>query len=168
MPIRGGGGSAVVTVHDPARYALTVFRERLARAGITIDGATRVEETDELEPTRVVPQDEGRVALVTHFSPPLGEVVKVVNKRSQNFYAEQLLKTLGAETRGRGTAGGGIAAIDEFLRREVGSRNARSTGGRSGPPINSAPERDREAPHLPARHPHRANFNRGRRRCDGG
>ena len=41
-----------------------------------------------------------------------------MNKRSDNFMAEQVLKTLGAETGGRpGTWGKGIEAVSSFLDR---------------------------------------------------
>ena len=111
---RRGGASLVIAVDDPARFALTVFRERLEDAGIELDGEVRL--ADEEDAAGVA----GRTPLVSHFSPPLAELVKVVNKRSQNLHAEQLLRALGAETRGRGSAGAGIAAIDDFLRGDVG------------------------------------------------
>jgi len=53
-------------------------------------------------------------------SESLGEIVRRLNKTSNNFVAEQLLKTLGAETRGvPGSWAGGIDAAEEFLA-EVG------------------------------------------------
>jgi D-alanyl-D-alanine carboxypeptidase/D-alanyl-D-alanine-endopeptidase (penicillin-binding protein 4) len=53
-------------------------------------------------------------------SESLGEVVRRLNKTSNNFVAEQLLKTLGAEVRGLpGSWSGGIDAVEEFLA-EVG------------------------------------------------
>jgi len=58
--------------------------------------------------------------LAMHLSPPLSEALKVINKRSQNLHAEQLLRTLGAETRGIGSAQAGIETVDEFLRTRVG------------------------------------------------
>lgn len=115
VPARGNGASAIVTVHEPARFALAVFRDRLARWGVSVDGRTRL-----AEPAVDLAGKAEWMPLATHVSPPLRETVRVVNKRSQNLYAEQLLKTLGAEVKGDGTASGGIAAIDDFLRREVG------------------------------------------------
>ena len=126
VPVRSRGVSVPVTVHDPARFALTVFRERLLRAGIVVEGGLRLLEAEEGAPasgdgsSREGRADEERIPLAVHLSPPLREAVKVVNKRSQNFYAEQLLKTIGAEVRGSGSARNGIAAVDEFLQREVG------------------------------------------------
>jgi D-alanyl-D-alanine carboxypeptidase/D-alanyl-D-alanine-endopeptidase (penicillin-binding protein 4) len=44
----------------------------------------------------------------------------VINKRSQNFYAESLLKALGAERCGAGTWEGGLEAVAQFLEGDVG------------------------------------------------
>jgi D-alanyl-D-alanine carboxypeptidase/D-alanyl-D-alanine-endopeptidase (penicillin-binding protein 4) len=110
---RRGGAALVIAVDDPALYALTVLRERLEHAGIELDGDVRP--ADEEDAVGVA----GRTPVASHFSPPLSELLGVVNKRSQNLHAEQLLRALGAETRGRGSAGAGIAAIDDFLRGEV-------------------------------------------------
>jgi D-alanyl-D-alanine carboxypeptidase/D-alanyl-D-alanine-endopeptidase (penicillin-binding protein 4) len=115
VALRGRGASVVVTVDDPARFALTVFRERLQRAGIQVDGETRVAAAGYDAASKA-----DWTTLAVHISPPLGEILKVVNKRSQNFYAEQLLKTIGAEVGGEGSAAAGIAAVDDFLRREAG------------------------------------------------
>jgi D-alanyl-D-alanine carboxypeptidase/D-alanyl-D-alanine-endopeptidase (penicillin-binding protein 4) len=53
-------------------------------------------------------------------SETLAEVVRTLNKSSNNFVAEQILKSLGAETRGApGSFGKGIEAVEEFLA-EVG------------------------------------------------
>ena len=40
----------------------------------------------------------------------------VCNKRSQSFFAEQILKTLGAERRGSGSWKNGLAEVTEFIR----------------------------------------------------
>jgi D-alanyl-D-alanine carboxypeptidase/D-alanyl-D-alanine-endopeptidase (penicillin-binding protein 4) len=53
--------------------------------------------------------------LVVHTSPPLKDIIRVVNKRSQNYYAEQLLKTLGATFLGRGSFSGGVQVVKETL-----------------------------------------------------
>jgi D-alanyl-D-alanine carboxypeptidase/D-alanyl-D-alanine-endopeptidase (penicillin-binding protein 4) len=54
--------------------------------------------------------------LVSHFSDPLSVLIRDVNKRSNNFMAEQILKTLGAETFGRpGTWKKGSDALARFL-----------------------------------------------------
>ncbi|MDP2957097.1 MAG: D-alanyl-D-alanine carboxypeptidase/D-alanyl-D-alanine-endopeptidase, partial [Longimicrobiales bacterium] len=53
-------------------------------------------------------------------SPPLSLIVKNILQPSQNWIAEQLLRTLGAEKRGRGSWRDGIAVEMEFLVGTVG------------------------------------------------
>ncbi|HXA01331.1 MAG TPA: D-alanyl-D-alanine carboxypeptidase/D-alanyl-D-alanine-endopeptidase [Cytophagaceae bacterium] len=50
------------------------------------------------------------------LSPPLTKLVNLTNKTSQNFYAETLLKTLGAQEKGFGTIAGGIKEVISYLK----------------------------------------------------
>ena len=50
------------------------------------------------------PLPAGRRVLAAHDSAPLAEILKVVNKASQNLHAEMLLRLLGARREGRGHA----------------------------------------------------------------
>lgn len=61
-----------------------------------------------------VPSDANRVA--THLSPPLADIIKLMNKPSDNWIAEMLFKTIGAEVKGvPGTWKKGREAVPEFL-----------------------------------------------------
>jgi D-alanyl-D-alanine carboxypeptidase/D-alanyl-D-alanine-endopeptidase (penicillin-binding protein 4) len=92
-------------VAHPDLYTAHAFRELCTRRGIKISGAL----TRGAAPA-------GIRALAAHYSQPLGVAVRDVNKRSNNFMAEQILKTLGAETGGRpGTWQKGIEAVASFL-----------------------------------------------------
>jgi D-alanyl-D-alanine carboxypeptidase/D-alanyl-D-alanine-endopeptidase (penicillin-binding protein 4) len=92
-------------VTHPDLYAANAFRELCAKRGIKIAGAI----------VRA-PVPAGARALTAHYSQPLGVAVRDVNKRSNNFMAEQILKTLGAETGGKpGTWQKGLDAIAAFL-----------------------------------------------------
>jgi serine-type D-Ala-D-Ala carboxypeptidase/endopeptidase (penicillin-binding protein 4) len=92
-------------VSDPDLYAAYAFRELCTRRGIKISGQI----------TRAAAPQSAR-ALAVHYSQPLGVAVRDVNKHSNNFMAEQILKTLGAETGGRpGTWAKGIDAVASFL-----------------------------------------------------
>jgi D-alanyl-D-alanine carboxypeptidase/D-alanyl-D-alanine-endopeptidase (penicillin-binding protein 4) len=54
--------------------------------------------------------------LAAHDSAPLAVAVQELNKRSNNFAAEQLLRTLGAEIGGRpGSWDKGLKAVDRYL-----------------------------------------------------
>ena len=47
----------------------------------------------------------------------MSEILKVVNKRSQNLHTEMLLRLLGARVKGEGTVEAGHEAAADFLRR---------------------------------------------------
>jgi D-alanyl-D-alanine carboxypeptidase/D-alanyl-D-alanine-endopeptidase (penicillin-binding protein 4) len=93
------------TVNNPTRFAMVVLRNALEKKGITVTGSTMTE--DDL----TLPIDYKHADfLFTNLSPPLREIIKVVNKNSQNFYAEQILKTIGLEAAHYGTRENGIQA----------------------------------------------------------
>ena len=78
-------------VVHPDLYLGQTFREVLRRRGIIVDKPVR---------TGALPGDCFRM-LASHDSPPLAVVVHELNKRSSNFAAEQVLRTLGGEVVGR-------------------------------------------------------------------
>lgn len=128
--------SGDVTVPDPPLYLAAAFSQVLRDAGVAVDGETRLR-------TEPVPAGApGKVLLHTHET-PIVPVLSVCNKRSQSFFAEQVLKTLGAERRGRGTWQNGLAEVADFLR-SLGLDPARyelaDGSGRSR--NNRAPARD--------------------------
>ena len=107
---RAGDGSydTSVTVHNPAAYFATVLGEALTAAGIRIAGRARVAE----EPT--TPFARGCRILAATDSTML-QSVQVANKRSQNLYAELILRTLGRELEGEGSFEAGGRAVRQFL-----------------------------------------------------
>jgi serine-type D-Ala-D-Ala carboxypeptidase/endopeptidase (penicillin-binding protein 4) len=96
-------------IDDPPRYFGYTLRTLLAMHGVKVTGKVRL---------GAVPADARLVHVAQ--SEPLSEVVRRLNKSSNNFMAEQILKTLGAEAKGApGTWAKGIAATEELLA-EVG------------------------------------------------
>jgi D-alanyl-D-alanine carboxypeptidase/D-alanyl-D-alanine-endopeptidase (penicillin-binding protein 4) len=69
----------------------------------------------------ITPRDpRGDWRAVSQHTTPLNVIVYVVNKKSQNHYAEQLVKIIGAETRKNGSWDTGTTAISEWLTRKLG------------------------------------------------
>lgn len=104
--IRAGEGSWDLRrrVDDPARYAAEVFRKALAEQGVKIRQRTIA--------YGPVPPTAKLVA--AHDSPTLADVLRSMNKHSDNYVAEVMLKTLGAETKGTpgpATWADGLAAL---------------------------------------------------------
>ncbi|MFN3532532.1 MAG: D-alanyl-D-alanine carboxypeptidase/D-alanyl-D-alanine-endopeptidase, partial [Candidatus Brocadia sp.] len=95
-----------VTVHNPALYLATVFKEVLEKNGIAVYGSARlIDESDSVSDVEVIAQTTSTME----------QTVLVTNKQSQNFYAEQIIKTLGVQIKGRGTLEAGIEVIQEFM-----------------------------------------------------
>jgi D-alanyl-D-alanine carboxypeptidase/D-alanyl-D-alanine-endopeptidase (penicillin-binding protein 4) len=95
-----------VTVPDPPLYFASALAQVLRENGVTISAPPTVR-------TEAGPAAP-RVLLHTHETPIL-PVLAVCNKRSQSFFAEQILKTLGAEARGKGTWQNGESEVRAFL-----------------------------------------------------
>jgi D-alanyl-D-alanine carboxypeptidase/D-alanyl-D-alanine-endopeptidase (penicillin-binding protein 4) len=108
VPLGGDPEELGVALEDPARYAATVFTEVLESKGIRVLGGVATS-SDPLPP--------GVRVLAGHDSPPLSEILKGINKPSQNLHTEMLLRLLGARVKGAGTVEAGHAAVMEFLRR---------------------------------------------------
>jgi D-alanyl-D-alanine carboxypeptidase/D-alanyl-D-alanine-endopeptidase (penicillin-binding protein 4) len=93
-------------VVHPELFLGQTFRQILQKRGVAFDKPLRVEP---------LPADGWR-ALAAHDSPPLAVVIQDVNKRSSNFAAEQLVRTLGADVVGRpGTWDKGLEAVGRYL-----------------------------------------------------
>lgn len=103
-----------VTVNNPTQYSMVVLHKVLTQKGITVNGyPIDIDEyTDDLQYERLK-------FLFNHYSPDLREIVKVVNKGSHNFYAEQLLKTIGLEIEGFGSVENGVESSKEIFK-EIG------------------------------------------------
>jgi D-alanyl-D-alanine carboxypeptidase/D-alanyl-D-alanine-endopeptidase (penicillin-binding protein 4) len=97
-----------VALEDPARYAVTVFREVLEGRGIRLEGELA---------TASEPLPEGLRVLAAFDGPPLAELVKGVNKPSQNLHTEMLLRLLASRVKGEGSIEAGHAVLGEFLER---------------------------------------------------
>ncbi|NJD18146.1 MAG: D-alanyl-D-alanine carboxypeptidase/D-alanyl-D-alanine-endopeptidase, partial [Gemmatimonadetes bacterium] len=120
---RGGRGAwREITVSEPAAFALSVFRAVLESRGVQVAGGTRVVDAPResalgrlriAAPSRA-PQGRVRV-LATHVSPTLREYLAVVNKKSNNLYAELLFRTLARVTLGVGSPEAGTAAVAASL-----------------------------------------------------
>ncbi|OGI51885.1 MAG: D-alanyl-D-alanine carboxypeptidase/D-alanyl-D-alanine-endopeptidase [Candidatus Muproteobacteria bacterium RIFCSPHIGHO2_12_FULL_60_33] len=94
-------------VSEPAPYTLGLFRSLWAELGGRFEGGVR---------EGAVPADA--TLLHTAWSPPLADIIRSVNKYSNNVMARQLLLTLGAEQAGApGTTDKGIQAVREWLKR---------------------------------------------------
>jgi D-alanyl-D-alanine carboxypeptidase/D-alanyl-D-alanine-endopeptidase (penicillin-binding protein 4) len=102
-------------VDDPALAAARAFREALEQAGVEVARGARV-----------APASPDAVPLAGVLSQRLALVVREMNRESDNFAAEALLKALGAHELGRGTSAAGARVV----RRELQERGVPLAGVR--------------------------------------
>jgi len=96
-----------ITVEQPALYLGSALRRALADEAAVVRGETRlVRDGEKARP-------EAREVFA--WRSRLTNAVAVANRRSQNFYAEQIFKTLGASKYGVGTFRTGAQAIEDHL-----------------------------------------------------
>ena len=108
IPVSDTGESDYVSVHEPPMYLVHTTKEIWKQKGIlTAAPAVYWEQTGLSE--------DSLKKLFVWRSDSLSNIIKVVNKNSQNFYAEQLLRTLGKEIEGKGSFEGGLEAVNHFL-----------------------------------------------------
>ncbi|MGZ8693561.1 MAG: D-alanyl-D-alanine carboxypeptidase/D-alanyl-D-alanine endopeptidase [Gaiellaceae bacterium] len=93
-----------VVTRTPALAAATAFRDALRKAGIAVDG-----------PVRTGPADEWSELLASVSSPTLAVMVRFMDRESDNFTAEMLLKQLGLAELDRGTSAAGATVVMQTL-----------------------------------------------------
>ena len=89
---------------SPALAATTAFRDALRAAGVLVDG-----------PVRLGRADEYSVLIDEVLSAPLASIVRFMDRESDNFTAELLLKQLGAVELDHGTSPAGAAVVMQTL-----------------------------------------------------
>jgi D-alanyl-D-alanine carboxypeptidase/D-alanyl-D-alanine-endopeptidase (penicillin-binding protein 4) len=104
----GGSWTGELSVSNPARCAAGVFAGVLEAKGVRVMGG--VATSSEALPA-------GTRVLAAHDSPPISDIVRVVNKESQNLHAEMLLRLVGLKAKGEGSTEKGRDAVAEFVER---------------------------------------------------
>ncbi|GAX62738.1 D-alanine carboxypeptidase penicillin-binding protein 4 [Candidatus Scalindua japonica] len=97
-----------MAIYNPPLYLTTVFKEMLENKDIRILGEARViNESDK--------NTGNRLHKLFTTTSSLRQSITVANKRSQGFYAEQILKALGAIMNNDGSFSGGLEVIIDFI-----------------------------------------------------
>lgn len=98
------------TVNNPTQFTVVVLKNVLEEKGIKVSGYPM-----DIDDMSAGVDYNSTKLLFTYTSPELKELVRVVNKNSNNFYAEQLLKTIGLESEKYGSIEtGSEAAMSAF------------------------------------------------------
>ena len=111
----------------PADYTAHVLKQMLLARGIRVTGEARAQhapppaEGMAFDPPAIMPQTpspataSNTLVLAEHQSPPLIEIVRVLNKVSQNLHAEILLRTVAKVKSGDGSLAAGLKIERQFL-----------------------------------------------------
>lgn len=102
--------SESVSIESPSKFFIQVLSEVLKRRGIRVQGGWRVGSVDESEANL-----KGSTLLFKHYSKQLSEIIRLCNKNSFNFYAEQILKTMGLVEEGFGSSANGLMVVYRYL-----------------------------------------------------
>jgi serine-type D-Ala-D-Ala carboxypeptidase/endopeptidase (penicillin-binding protein 4) len=97
------------SIADPPLLIATLLNGKLEAADIKTGGEPS---TMRLEAQN---RSEEVVSITETISPPLTEIIKVLNHESVNLYAETLLKELGKRFRNEGSAVAGLKVVKDFL-----------------------------------------------------
>jgi len=96
---------------NPALFATGAFRAALQKAGVTIDGQTRLAATP-----------PSAVEVATISSPPLSEIIGEMDRESINLYAELLFRAAAhAALNQPGSAETGLTNLRNFMSKKVGT-----------------------------------------------
>jgi len=101
-----------VSIHDPTLYFLHALKWELVLQGIDVYG--QVKDADFLPDSAKLFQGK---FLFTHTSPPFHEVLTVLMKKSQNLYAESMVKLLGFHFGNEGSFQEGKQVVKQTLER---------------------------------------------------
>lgn len=108
------GYSHRVTVPNPTRYFGAAFAQALREEGVDLEGRPRAAQSGEAI-------DYEHAERLLSRRTPLVPVLRTMLRRSHNHYAEQVMKTIGAESSGRGTWPAGAERAGRMLS-EMGFR----------------------------------------------
>lgn len=101
-----------LSITNPTLYFAHVMRETFISEGIVVDGNL----FDRSGLNLVVDYKNSAQVVASYTSPSLGEIVYILNKRSQNMFAENLLKTIGAHHKMKVTGTDQTAGIEASAR----------------------------------------------------
>ncbi len=115
----GKADSSWIAIPDQSSFAAQALRSALQQRGIMTTGAIRVARDSAAARTLRAPFDTNK-ATVAWTSAPMSEIIAAILKPSQNWIAEQVLRSLGARFRGEGSWSAGLNVERRYLIDVVG------------------------------------------------
>ncbi len=117
IPAEGSGETRIpLAIDDPALYTAGAMYEALLRRGVAVAGRPRAVHRFANEALQPAPgAAPGAFELARRVSPPLVELVRVIDKVSQNLHAELVLREVARAKRGVGSREAGLEELRQFL-----------------------------------------------------
>ena len=125
IPLAHAPIDLAMAMPEPAEYTAHVLKQMLLARGIRVTGDARAlhapppSDGMTFDPPQALPQTPAPAAdslvLAERQSPPLIEIVRVLNKVSENLHAEILLRTVAKEKTGVGSLAAGLKIEQQFL-----------------------------------------------------
>ena len=96
------------SIPDPALFAVQYLKKKMVESGVKVNGNTiKLEKKKSYSDTKLI---------TTIKSPPLKDIVYIINKRSDNLYTEMMLKAIALNQTGEGSTDKGTEEVEEFLK----------------------------------------------------
>jgi D-alanyl-D-alanine carboxypeptidase/D-alanyl-D-alanine-endopeptidase (penicillin-binding protein 4) len=108
VPVNSEDFVLKASITDPPLLLSRIINRKLREAGIKVANEPSTVRALQQKPEPVTP-------IITTFSPPLRNIVKVMNHKSINLYAEHLVKELGKKFMNEGSTAAGLKVIRNFL-----------------------------------------------------
>lgn len=90
-------------IPDPTQYTATVFENKLKENGIEV-----------LQSATTLPINNNHIPIYTEVSPPLKEIIKNINFKSNNHYAEHVLRAISLFSNNQGSIVNSVQNIKKF------------------------------------------------------
>jgi D-alanyl-D-alanine carboxypeptidase/D-alanyl-D-alanine-endopeptidase (penicillin-binding protein 4) len=120
------------SIADPPRLMAKMTDRKLKNAGITVADEPTTYRLEQIN----TGEDMVQIGEIT--SPPLSEIIDILNHESVNLYAEHLIKELGKKYSGKGSTEAGVQTIKEFLNNSgIGTNGMFIEDGSGLSPLNS-------------------------------
>jgi D-alanyl-D-alanine carboxypeptidase/D-alanyl-D-alanine-endopeptidase (penicillin-binding protein 4) len=111
IPLAAPTVRETVAVDDPALFAAYALYDALLRRGVVIRGGPAARHRATFDDPWTVDGD----VIAARTSPPLFEMLQVLEKVSQNLHAELVLREVARVTRGSGTRESGLEELSAWL-----------------------------------------------------
>lgn len=114
-----------VTIDNPSMFFLNLFKQKLEEMKIVVNGVLvrKADTPENIDYLSMFP-------LIETFSPPISEIIAVINQESHNLAAEMVFKTLGKESSGIGSFESGAEFVTKYLAKAgVNTQNVRIVDG---------------------------------------